>query len=83
MLLKVLLFARARDLLNSSDIEVEVPEECTVADLRSKIRSAYPELAEFLASQSVQFAVDLNYVCESFKLNSTAEIAIIPPVSGG
>ena len=77
----VLLFARAKELAGGGIVEVELMEAATVGDLRRSLGEFHPKLAGLLPH--CMFAIDDAYVADSFKLPTTAEIACIPPVSGG
>jgi molybdopterin converting factor subunit 1 len=81
MIVRVLLFARARELAGRGVVEVELPAAATVADLRTLIAQEVPALSNFVRRCGVavggEYAVDANAVAEG------AEVALIPPVSGG
>lgn len=53
----------------------------TVEDLRQVLAARWPAIAELLARSAV--AVGNAYAPDSFELPATADVAIIPPVSGG
>jgi molybdopterin converting factor subunit 1 len=77
----VRLFARARDLAGAESISVELPERATVADLRRQLAAAYPALAPLLARSAL--AVDDEFAGDFLPLKPGAEVALLPPVSGG
>ncbi len=77
----VKLFAAARDCVDQDVIHVEVADQSTVADLRSAIAAAYPELEPIL--QHTMFAIDADYADDATIVQASQEIACIPPVSGG
>jgi molybdopterin converting factor subunit 1 len=79
--MKVLLFARARDLAGTETIHIELPPGATVADLRRALAARYPELTALLARCAV--AVDSEFVTDVDVLAPTAVAALLPPVSGG
>ncbi len=79
--MKVLLFARARDLAGSDAIDVELPPGATVADLRRLLASRYPKLAPLLERSA--FAVDDEFAAEDTVIGASAVVALVPPVSGG
>jgi molybdopterin converting factor subunit 1 len=81
MIVRVKLFAAARDALNQLDLSIELPEAAEIKQLKVKIASDYPELAELVKRSS--FAIDQQYAGEEAKLSSQQEVAMIPPVSGG
>ena len=81
MKLNIKLFAVARQRVAADTIEVELPDGASVANLRSTLASRYPPLADVLPH--VRFAVNSEYAADSQPIPAAAEIAIIPPVSGG
>lgn len=81
MKVRVKLFAVARQRAGVETIEVELPAAPTVAHLRSAIVEQFPPLADVV--RHVRFAINSDYVSDSTSLSPTAEIALIPPVSGG
>jgi molybdopterin converting factor subunit 1 len=81
VLVKVRLFAVARQKAGRSEVTVELTEPATVGDLRRSLASAWPELAPILGR--VMIAVDAEYADDSHSLHPGSELALIPPVSGG
>jgi sulfur-carrier protein len=81
MMVRVKLFAAARELAGCDEAIVEVGLPATVSDIRSAILLAYPELKAILPH--CLWAVDANYASGSYSIAETSEIALIPPVSGG
>ena len=77
----VKLFAAARDLAGGEQIIVELLAGATVGDLREQMRQQCPALASLLAH--AMFAVDATYTTDETCVPANAEIACIPPVSGG
>ncbi len=81
MILQVHLFARARDLVGTSPVEVDLPGNATVADLRQRLATAYPRLAPLLPRSAV--ALNEEFADDRQPLSPATEIALLPPVSGG
>lgn len=81
MNVRVRLFAVARQLAGSDSVEVDLPSGATVVDLRNAVRNQFPELADVI--RHAAFAVNAEYAQEETKIPDDAEIACIPPVSGG
>ena len=77
----VLLFAQARQIAAADKIEVELADDATVADLKQAIAQEYPDLAGLLSRSNI--AIDQQYATDSDVIPADAEIAMIPPVSGG
>lgn len=81
MRVRVLLFARARDLAGAASAGLELPEGATVAVLRAALAEAYPRLGEFLPLCAA--AVGGEVASDETALADGAEVAVLPPVSGG
>jgi len=78
---RVLFFAGAREIAGEREIEVSLAEGATVGELRSELVERYPGLGGIAASLSV--AVNQEYCGDEVILESSDEVAVIPPVSGG
>ena len=77
----VRLFARARDLVGAEVLAVPLPEGGTVGDLRRALAAACPALAPLLGRSAV--AVNQEFAAEDVVPREGAEVALLPPVSGG
>ncbi|HEV7281893.1 MAG TPA: molybdopterin converting factor subunit 1 [Pirellulaceae bacterium] len=78
---RVKLFAGLREAAGTDLFEWEAPAGATVADLRAELTRRFPQTAA-LAARSFA-AVDREYAVDTRVLSEGAEIAFIPPVSGG
>jgi molybdopterin converting factor subunit 1 len=78
---RVRLFARARDLAGADTVMVTLPVGATVADLRRRLAVEQPRLAELLAQSAL--AIDREFAEASATVPVGAEVALLPPVSGG
>ena len=78
---KVQLFAAARETAQRDSADIVLPPGSTVADLRTALVDAIPELVSLAPSLLV--AVDAVYADDSTVLTAASEIAVFPPVSGG
>lgn len=81
MIVNLLLFAAAKEIAGTQQLEVSLEEPCTVARLKLALVAECPELAP-LAARSA-FSVDHAYATDETVIGSGAEVAMIPPVSGG
>jgi len=79
--MNVRLFARLRDLAGRDVIEVELPAGATVADLRLTLVEKCPALKGLLDRCAV--AVNEEFAENDLSLPVGAEVAVLPPVSGG
>ena len=81
MTVKVLLFASARDLLNQREVELKLSSSATVGELKRELTRRFPELKELVKRSA--FSIDHEFAVECDRLSEAAEVALIPPVSGG
>jgi molybdopterin synthase catalytic subunit len=80
-LVRVKLFAGLREAAGTDVFEWEAPEGATAGDLRTELCRRFPQ-ASALAARSF-IAVDREYAVDARILDADAEVAFIPPVSGG
>jgi molybdopterin converting factor small subunit len=77
----VKVFALARQLAGRDSLAVDLPPAATVADLRRALAEQYPALAGLVAH--ALFAVNTEYASDGTRILPGADLACIPPVSGG
>ena len=77
----VLYFAAARDRAGTSSETVDAPSGTTVQTLTEQLVSRHPRLAAVLPHLRV--AVNQEFVSPKDEVPDGAEVALIPPVSGG
>jgi molybdopterin converting factor subunit 1 len=81
MIVRVHLFARARDVFGGDAVTVQIAEGGTVAELCAALRRERPQLAGLLERSAL--AVNAEFAGPGHRLNAGDEIALLPPVSGG
>ena len=81
MKVEVKLFAAARQFAGAESVEVEMDDGAAVGDLRRELCERFPDARAVLSH--AMFALDMDYVGDATPLRPGAEIACIPPVSGG
>ncbi|HEX2305223.1 MAG TPA: MoaD/ThiS family protein [Nitrososphaeraceae archaeon] len=79
--IKVRLFANLRELVGEREITIIVPSGVTVSYLNNKILKKYPQLKSF--SNKFVTSVNCKVTIGDTVINSSDEIALLPPVSGG
>ena len=79
---KVLMLGRLRDVAGWRETAIE-PAPPTLAGLKRVIAERWPELGQALAAPSVQAAVNRGLVRGDVALAAGAEVAFMPPMSGG
>jgi molybdopterin converting factor subunit 1 len=79
--IKVLFFATIRDHIGQKQIDVQVPSQAGVAELKSLLIKDHPSSANIINASLVsinhQFAYDDEFIPDG------AEVAFFPHVSGG
>jgi molybdopterin converting factor small subunit len=81
MKVQVKLFAVARQVAGRDVLEIELGEPATVAALRETLAREVPGLAPLW--RQAGFAVDARYAPDAAPIPPGADVACIPPVSGG
>ena len=81
MKIRLLAFASAGDALGTTEMEIEMPEGSRVADLRARLDAEHPKMRALWPRLAV--AVDGRVVAPDEALTPGAEVALLPPVSGG
>ncbi|MCR4414107.1 MAG: MoaD/ThiS family protein [Thermoguttaceae bacterium] len=77
----VRLFAIARQAAARDCVEVDLPDGATIAELRRRLAGQCPALAPLLPAMC--FAIDARYAADAQSVPAGADVACIPPVSGG
>jgi len=79
--LPIKLFASLKQAMNSDEIKIDIDNEITVSDMKKIIFETFPSLKKL----NIPFFVAVNhkYATDSDVIDTTDEVALIPPVSGG
>ncbi len=81
MKVQVKLFAVARQLAGNENVLIELPVGSKVSDVRAALLKAVPALTSI--APMLVFAVNQDYASDEIVLPEGADVACIPPVSGG
>ena len=81
MRVRVRVFSALRSRFGSSEVEVEVPDNATGAELLDLLVAEHPSFAPYRSI--VRLAVNRRYTPEDVELGEDDEVALITPVSGG
>ena len=81
MKVQLKLFAVARQAAGHDSLELKLNHGATVKDLRDELVRSLPKLKPI--AKHLRFAVNADYATDATIINSTDELACIPPVSGG
>jgi len=80
-MIKILLFARLKEIVGQGAIELDCGEVQTVRDVWNTLQTRFPHSAGF--EKSLLFAVNQEFADLETKVKEEDEVAIFPPVSGG
>jgi len=81
MRITIVAFATAADALGAPELELEVPAGTRIEDLRRLLEAEHPGLTPLWPRLAV--AIDGDIARSEEKITDGAEIALLPPVSGG
>jgi len=81
MKVTILCFAQLKDVVGQPRIELELPSDSTVKDLRESLRMEFPAIAS--EEGRLLVAVNGEYASDETPIPPGAELACFPPVSGG
>ncbi len=81
MVIRVLAFARIRELLGFAEQSMQLPEAATAREVWNRLSAGNPQLAEL--EHSTRIARNGEVVQFDVALHGGDEIALLPPVGGG
>jgi len=79
--IKVLFFATIKDRAGTKSMDLDIPVDMTIQQLKDKLGTEYPNLKDSL--KSVLMTINREYAFNESVIPQNAEIALFPPVSGG
>jgi len=65
------------------EVVVELPAACSIAEIRERLATAYPDAAQALGSRRVRACVGDTIVPDNHLVQPNETIEFFPPVSGG
>ena len=78
---KLLFFATLRDRAGTKSMELDIPADLTIYELKEKISNEFPNLKESMSS--VLITINREYAFDEAVIPQNAELAMFPPLSGG
>jgi molybdopterin converting factor small subunit len=81
MRVRVRLFARARDLAGAGAVVLDLPGGATAGEVRRRLAEEHPALRGLLERSAL--AVNDEFAEDGLTLPLDADVALLPPVSGG
>ena len=80
MKVRIRAFGIARDILGTSEQEMEMPASASVQVVKDQLSKQYPDFEKL---RKFSIAVNESYQEDNFQISEGDELVIIPPVSGG
>jgi molybdopterin converting factor small subunit len=80
MNIKVVAFGIAKDILKGRELQLEVKDASTVADVKERLKTDFPAFQKLV---KFSLAVGEEYRNDDFVISENQEVIVIPPVAGG
>lgn len=80
MNVKLVAFGIAKEILQASSLDFSLEGEQSIGSLKQALIDQHPEFEKL---RSLRFAVNEDYQEDSYTIEPSDEVVIIPPVSGG
>ena len=81
MKVRVQFFSHLKDLVGSSEVELELADHTTAGELLNELYSCYPNLRQW--DSSILIGAGVEFVGRDYVVKSSDELSIMPPVQGG
>ncbi|HEX4206971.1 MAG TPA: molybdopterin converting factor subunit 1 [Ktedonobacteraceae bacterium] len=81
MKIRLRYFASLREITGQSEETLTVPDQASVADMRTRLVEQYPRLQSLI--ERCIYAVNRSYVPIDTQLQDNDELVFIPPMGGG
>jgi molybdopterin converting factor small subunit len=79
---KVLFYGRLAEAIGS-ELEVDAPTGCSIAELREAVIESHPAAEDALRNKRARACVGDTVVHDSYVVDATDRVEFLPPVSGG
>lgn len=79
--IKILFFATIRDKAGTKSMDLDIPNDMTIKQLKEKLSNEYPNLKDSM--KAILISVNREYAFNEAVIPANAEVALFPPVSGG
>jgi molybdopterin synthase sulfur carrier subunit len=80
--MKVVFYGRLADAVGS-EIDLEIPVGCSIAEMRKLLAAEHPDAAASLAGGRALACVGGSYVSDDYVTSAGDQVEFLPPVSGG
>ena len=81
MQIRVQFFSQLKEIVGASEMQVDLPNAATVADLLAQLYRRFPPLGNW--DRNLLIGAGVEFVDRAHVIQPNDEIAIMPPVQGG
>jgi molybdopterin converting factor subunit 1 len=81
MITKISFYAVLREITGVNQVELEIPDNCSVNELRGILLKEYPRLRQGLETAII--AIDHSHSDDNITIKPGMEVSIFPPIVGG
>lgn len=81
MQIKIKLFYHLKEKAGTGVIDLDIPEQSTIGDVKKTLELQYPQLRTHL--ENVMILMDQKIVLDDDQINEGAEVSFLTPVGGG
>ena len=81
MKVRVQFFSRLKDITGNSELEIEINDGASIADLLDELYQRTPALRDW--NNTILIGAGVEFVGREYLLQPNEQISIMPPVQGG
>ena len=81
--MRIKYFAWVKDITNKDYDLIESNYPKNINELKNFLNKSYPELNKHISKDILRYAINMEYVSKNQNLESSDEVGVFPPVSGG
>ena len=82
-MITILFFGRLKEQLDCGQLQISQATSLTVKELKQSLIERHPDWQEYLLDEQVLVAVNQTMATLNTQVDSQAEVAFFPPVTGG
>ncbi|MGI8955988.1 MAG: MoaD/ThiS family protein [Chthoniobacterales bacterium] len=79
--MQVQFFSQLKEIVGTSELNLDLPDGISVADLLARLYRDFPALAQW--DRNLLVGAGVEFVGRDYRIQPNDQIAIMPPVQGG
>lgn len=79
--MQVQFFSQLKEIVGTSELNLDLPDGISVADLLARLYRDFPALAQW--DRNLLIGAGVEFVGRDYRIRPNEQIAIMPPVQGG